>query len=420
MWYTHGGEPFLPIVHPAAILRQWDLRAVTVHDLKARVPLALAGDWRHKSAPTFWAPPSFEQATLKLKHWLTRAEAGDRFRLAVDIETARKLITCIGFADSVNFAMSIPFVQNGYLDSYWHIEQEIVLVDLLRRVLSHPNIELEGQNFIYDIQYLHAYFAILPRHYRDSMLMHHLLWPGTPKGLDYLSSLYCQYHWYWKEDGKEWNGTGSLSDLLTYNCWDCVRTYEVVESLLQLIPRMGMERQWAETQARADLALRMMLRGVRIDRKRRGELKAELTGVHSELMHELLTIVPQDWLPPWKKGAKRTYWPNSPKQQQIVFGDILGMKIPRHRKTGRPSLGKEALADLPNKYPEWKGLFRRLESARSVAVFQSHFIDASLDGDDRMRCSFNPAGTETFRWSSSRNAFGRGTNLQNIPAGDEE
>jgi hypothetical protein len=36
-----------------------------------------------------------------------------------------------------------------------------------------------------------------------------------------------------------------------------------------------------------------------------------------------------------------------------------------------------------------------------------------------MKCSFNTAGTETFRWSSSTNAFWRGTNLQNIPKGEE-
>lgn len=37
-----------------------------------------------------------------------------------------------------------------------------------------------------------------------------------------------------------------------------------------------------------------------------------------------------------------------------------------------------------------------------------------LDPDGRMRCSYNVVGTENGRWSSSKNAFGRGTNLQNI------
>jgi DNA polymerase I len=36
-----------------------------------------------------------------------------------------------------------------------------------------------------------------------------------------------------------------------------------------------------------------------------------------------------------------------------------------------------------------------------------------------MRCSFNVAGTETYRFSSSKNAFGTGMNLQNIPKGGD-
>lgn len=39
---------------------------------------------------------------------------------------------------------------------------------------------------------------------------------------------------------------------------------------------------------------------------------------------------------------------------------------------------------------------------------------APLDPDGRMRCSYNVCGAETGRWSSSSNAFGRGTNIQNI------
>lgn len=40
-------------------------------------------------------------------------------------------------------------------------------------------------------------------------------------------------------------------------------------------------------------------------------------------------------------------------------------------------------------------------------------LNTALDADGRMRCSYNVVGSETGRWSSSANAFGRGTNLQN-------
>jgi len=52
-------------------------------------------------------------------------------------------------------------------------------------------------------------------------------------------------------------------------------------------------------------------------------------------------------------------------------------------------------------------------------VFLSTFIMMPLDQDSRMRCSYNICGTETYRFSSSKNAFGSGGNLQNLPKGDE-
>lgn len=414
----------LPVIHPSAIFKMWNYRAVTVHDFKARIPLAMSGDWRHRTPPVFWAPPTFEQAKLKFEHWIARANAGHKFKLVNDVETAKRLITVQGWSDSADFAMSIPMVRDGSLASYWPIDQEIILTDLMRRILTHPAITIVGQNWIYDVQYQDAYLAARPQTYEDTMLKHHLLWPGTPKGLDYLSSLYCHYHWYWKEDGKEWDGKGDITDLLLYNCWDCVRTYESDESLTAVITQLHLEKQWEETKTRAQLALRMMLRGMKIDRVHRAKLKRELAEHLSRLHGELLHIIPQSWVPkPKTKPSKKrgpVYWVSSNKQQKFVFEEILGIKIPRDRKTGQPTLGKDALMELGRKYPIWKGIFVRLEEARSVGVFQSHFVDMELDPDDRARCSYNPAGTETFRFNSSKNAFGRGANLQTIPQGEEE
>lgn len=41
-------------------------------------------------------------------------------------------------------------------------------------------------------------------------------------------------------------------------------------------------------------------------------------------------------------------------------------------------------------------------------------LRSQLEPDGRMRCSYNVAGTKWGRWSSSKNQYGRGTNLQNI------
>ena len=420
--------PLLPILHPAAILRQWDLRYITVHDLRARVPMALAGNWTNSNPPVFLAPPTFTQCISRLDHWLRLLDTGP-LRLAADAETFKGGMTCFGIADSPNFAMTIPFVKKVQtpthtLESWWTPEEEAQIVLRLRRLLMHPNLDLEGQNFIYDVQYCNHEWGIVPYANFDSMFAWHVCFPGTPKALDYLSSLFCRYHRYWKEDHKEWDlDHGDVGTLLRYNAEDCVRTFEVCDSIRALVVQFGLTQQWEWMKQKRDLALRMMLKGVNVNKALRDRLGYELMNVQAELGGKLLHIVPQPLAGDPGKSAKTkepVMWYSSSKQLKWVFGEVLGIKIPSHRKTGNETLGKEALNELREKYPIWRMLFNLLGDVRSVGVFLTHFIRAPLDPDGRMRSSFNPAGTETFRWSSSKNAFNRGANLQNLPKGDED
>src|SRR6516165_3234247 len=82
----------LPILHPAAILRAYYLRAVTVHDL-GRVSSGLSANWRPLVPPTILAKPSFDQAHSALRGWLDKCNGGDLLPLSHDIETSRGVIT---------------------------------------------------------------------------------------------------------------------------------------------------------------------------------------------------------------------------------------------------------------------------------------------------------------------------------------
>ena len=141
--------PLLPIIHPAAVLRDWALRYITVHDLRARVPMALVGDWNNPNPPVLLAPPSFRECIDQLDQWLRILHTG-RLRCSCDIETHRGLITCLGIATSSQFAMTIPFVRKvdtptHTLDSWWTPTEEAEIVSRLIRLLKHPNVNLEGQ-----------------------------------------------------------------------------------------------------------------------------------------------------------------------------------------------------------------------------------------------------------------------------------
>lgn len=425
MWYmlnepfgtTLSGQELLPIVHPAAIMRQWSQRAVTVHDLRCRVPMALRDDWRPKPMPIFLAPPTFDQAVGKLRYWLGEART-KKFRLACDIETNRGFITCAGFADSTSFAMSVPFVRllpDRSFVSWWKIDEEATIISLMRRVLTHPNILIEGQNFIYDTQYFQHWMGVTPKLDFDSMLAQNVMYPGTPKGLDYLSSLFCKYHWFWKEDHKEWDLRGDIPSLLVYNCWDLVRTFEVCEVQRSVLTQTN---QWPQMQLKMrinDLCLKMMRRGVRINMGRRKQISGELMVALTELERQLGHIVPQELV----AIGEKTPWFRSPAQTATLFYDIFRFDVVKHRKTGQPTVGKEARGILRRKYPEFTGLFERLRIYGS-AENTHNVINAGLDSDNRLRCSYNPGGTETHRLSSSQTPFGRGTNLQNLTTGEED
>ena len=101
-----------------------------------------------------------------------------------------------------------------------------------------------------------------------------------------------------------------------------------------------------------------------------------------------------------------------------LFYEQLGVKPVLHKKSRKPTLAKDALGALRKNadaiiHPIIDAIieFRRAGTFNSVAT-------TKIDRDQRIRCSYNIAGTETFRLASSEDAFSYGTNLQNISAGD--
>lgn len=407
----------LPIIHPAAVLRNWGARFPTVHDLRTRVRQALEHDWEPGTQPTVWAPPTFDQAVSRLKNILARAVGGP-VRLACDIETKRtplhQFMTCIGFCDGPDFAMSIPFIHPQTYAPYWSLDQETELVRLIYLVLCHPNVLVEGQNFVYDLAYLGEYPGVILQQDWDSLLFQHVLWPGTPKSLDYLSSLYCRYHRYWKDDNKEWDEKGDLLTHLRYNAEDNLRTYEIVTTQRELLETLNLHEQWNYMKRTLRLALKMMRRGMLVDNGVRHELRGKLIAARIRIEAWLSYIVPQEWTPPDSvKNPGNTKWFNSPAQTMGLFLS-WGLKVPNNRKSGNPSVGKEALAEMASKHPGFKPLFERMLALRSLKIY-SDMLNTGLERDNRLHTNINPAGAETFRFSSSKNPFGRAMNMQNVP-----
>lgn len=407
--------PLLPIVHPAAAMRQWSLTYTIKHDLGARIPLLGKGHW---DAPkrNFIVRPSFEQTVRWLAQLLAFLDKWET-QLAVDLETRAAHIACCGLSYNINEALCIPFMCVENDQGYWNLDEESAIINLLRRIFSHQNVRLVGQNFLYDAQYFALYWLIQVRCDFDTMIAQHACWPGTPKGLDYISSLYCHYHRYWKDEGKEWDAKVPEEQLWEYNCKDCVTTLESANELRKVITAQEVEVPFQDMMRQFNMALRMMMRGVKINLKTRADTSMDLMERIDEYECAFEALIPPDvW--PRKKNTKP--WYRSPKQLGEIFYDMLGMKEIKHPKTHVRTTNDAALETLKDRDPLLYPLFEMIQEYRSMGIFQNNFCNAKLSPDKRMRCSFGVASTETYRWNSGEDAFGTGTNLQNVPKGNEE
>jgi uracil-DNA glycosylase family 4 len=396
----------IPTYHPAAVLRQWSWRPIVVHDLRRAAEQSKSSELIRREY-RFIVRPDFKTACDHLE-LLWRLVQARPTRLAIDIETRAGHIACVGIAWSRSEALCLPLMCVERAEGYWDSEEETALMFLLQRVLTHQNCLGIGQNFSYDAQYFHRHLRFVPNLVRDTMLAQHSCFSNMQKGLDFLSSMYCEDHTYWKGEGKDWEPGIREEQLWEYNCKDAVITYEVDEAQQRTVDEMGLREVHDFQQSLFYPVLQTMNRGLKVDIKKRGEFAMLL-------MDEI---------------AKREQWlidvigyplnPKSPKQMQEFFYGEMGQRAVINRKTGSPSCDDEALRKVADREPLLRPIVNRITELRSLGVFLSTFVNAPLDRDSRMRCSFNIAGTETYRFSSSQNAFGSGMNLQNIPKGSEE
>jgi uracil-DNA glycosylase len=175
-------QKVLPTYHPAAILRNWSLRPITLTDLfKAKRQLEFPEIRRPERF--IWINPTLEE----IKAWALQ----DHQILSVDIETKNGQITCIGFARSTSDALVIPFWNKTTADqSYWtSLSEELAAWYWVRYLLEHPAPKL-FQNGLYDLQYI-LRMGFRPNNVlEDTMLLHHALFPELPKGLGFMGSVY--------------------------------------------------------------------------------------------------------------------------------------------------------------------------------------------------------------------------------------
>lgn len=196
--HTASGFKLLSTYHPAAVLRQWELRPVTVIDLmKAGRESGFPEIRRPKRE--IWIEPSLADIERFYNDHI-RTSTG----LSVDIETAGNQVTCIGFSPRSDLALVVPFLDGRKKGrSYWPTsDDECAAWGLVGRILSDRFVPKTFQNGLYDIAFLWRAQGIkVYGAENDTMLLHHALQPESLKGLGFLGSVYTD-EGAWKSDRK--------------------------------------------------------------------------------------------------------------------------------------------------------------------------------------------------------------------------
>lgn len=192
-----------------------------------------------------------------------------------------------------------------------------------------------------------------------------------------------------------------------YNGLDCAVTHELKLELDSIIDQDAKRVYNLERSLQAP-ALEMMRRGVLINPKKRTlwiEKYRKKQGRVGDIVQQYARAI-------WDKPLN----PNSPKQLQEILYNTMGLPVQYSysKATGKstPSTDVNALGKLKLYFyaiPLINAVLKFRELGKMIST-----LEQGVDPDGRFRASFNVAGTDTGRWSSSTNVFGRGSNLQNI------
>ena len=407
----------IPIIHPAAIMRQWHNIAPTLVDLKRIRTDSYFPELRLPERECIIRPKFNEVIEFMCDLIENTNDIGSRKILrkrdiiSVDTETKEGgRIATIQFCNNSKTAMCIPF-QYGSGASYWTIDQEIMIWKLIAAVLYKKY--LVGQNFlmydtfVFGVQGFDPW-KILKNVYLDTMEAFQCYQPTLPKSLGFLTSLYTREPFY-KHEGKEtigmkdWSPTISDDKFWIYGCKDVLVVHEMFDKIKQDLVKHDLWENYRERyQGMAQRRLKMTFRGIRVDQKKKEEIKKD-TFKNALEQQCKLTIV----------AGSNINVRSTPQMKKLLYTD---MKMPvQFIKTSdgerRITCNEDAILKLASSTSS--EVFDLILKVRHYRTLWSNYVNVKNDSDGRVRSSYG--FTETGRFTSYKCPFRTGYNLQNWP-----
>jgi len=195
---------------------------------------------------------------------------------------------------------------------------------------------------------------------------------------------------------------------IVYNSMDTMQTMALKEIFDERLMPPWAKHTYAYSEKMIGPILTMMRRGTLIDatekescilafRKRQAKVAADFDLLCTELFDTTINI-------------------NSPPQLKTLFFSFLGIPEQTKSKKGEVKVGtdREILERIAGSYPRGALFCNMILRLRDLEK-QIEFLSKKLTPTGRFVTSYNIAGTETFRLSSSEHPLRMGSNQQNIP-----
>lgn len=317
-----------------------------------------------------------------------------------DIELTPKTqeLSCISFAPDSGECICIPFVDSK--GDYWDPEQEMIIMQRIAKLLSDPEIKKGGQNVIFDAHFLLKKYGIRTTNMDDTMIAQKILYPEYRVGLNFITAMWTDIPYY-KNDGKIWlEGTGEYKRGWEYNCYDSLSCASAFPDQLDELAVRGNLGAYTSKRNVIEPFTYMMEHGIKVNLEGM-RLAKDANEKQMEVLRER-----------FKSIAGEDINISSPKQLMDYF--YVKRQCEPYSEEGKLTINIRALHSLRRKGRCAQEVDILLQYRKLHKQSGTYLNLENVDGDGRIRCSYNPVGTKYGRASSSKNIFGTGLNLQNV------
>ncbi|MCU4174151.1 DNA polymerase I [Carboxylicivirga sp. N1Y90] len=336
-----------------------------------------------------------------------RAELSVQDRFSFDTET-----TSVNAMEADLVGMSFSWIANEayYVPVPSDKEKATAFVESFRSIFEDSKVLKIAQNLKYDMLVLKKYGIDVKGPYFDTMVAHHLLYPGMKNNMDFMAETYLDYTPVSFESvvGPKGAKQKNMRDLspeavVDYAAEDADITLQLAEKFMPEIAESDVKQLFDEIEMPLIAVLAdMEFEGVTLDDKALHDFAAKLRTKIIAIEKQIIEL------------AGMEFNIASPKQVgEVLFGHLKIDEKAKKTKSGQYSTNEETLQKLKDKHEIIPAILEHRGLVKLLNTYVEALPKLINTSTNRIHTSYNQAIVVTGRLSSTN------PNLQNIPIRDD-